>query len=57
MKYALTKTRKQGCDCYTCNKHITKVEYAYTSTKRKFCGSCGKLENDYDNDGMNRPHL
>ena len=57
MKYKLTRSRKEGCDCYTCNKSITKVEYAYTSTKRKYCGSCGKMENDYSNVGMNRPHL
>jgi len=57
MIYAITYRRKNSCDCYACNKRITKVEYAYTSSKRKFCGSCGKLENDYDNDGMMRPHL
>jgi hypothetical protein len=58
MIYKLTKTRKESCKCSNkyCDKFISRSEWAYTSSKlRDFCASCGKMENDYANEGMERP--
>jgi len=57
MKYKITRRRKKESDCSikTCDKEITKDEWAYTSSKRHFCGSCGRLENQYADEGMARP--
>ena len=57
MLYRITKTRKCGSKCSIkhCGKEITRNEWAYTSSKKHFCGSCGRLENQYDNKVMDRP--
>ena len=56
MKYKLSMYRPFNPICYTCDRVITRNEPAYTSDpRRKFCASCGKMENDYDNKGMERP--
>jgi len=57
MKYKITKRRKEPCDCSNqyCDKEITTDEWAYTSSPKPLCGSCGRLENQYDNDLMKRP--
>jgi len=34
---------------------ITRNEWAYTSSKRKYCAPCGLLENQYADEGMARP--
>ena len=59
MKYKITRSRKDPCVCSDkhCDHVISKVEWAYTSSKKPLCASHGKLENDYANDGMNRPHI
>lgn len=56
MKYKTTDSRKDNPSCYTCDKLITRSEIAHTSGKRKFCFSCGRMENQYSDVGMNRPH-
>jgi len=57
MLYRITKTRKCGSKCSIkhCGKEITRNEWAYTSSKKHYCGSCGHLENQYDADVMDRP--
>ena len=57
MLYRITKTRKCGSKCSIkhCGKEITRNEWAYTSSKKHFCGSCGHLENQYADEGMARP--
>ena len=57
MLYRITKTRKDNSKCSEkhCGKDIARVEYAYTSSKKHFCGPCGHLENQYDADRLNRP--
>jgi len=57
MLYRITKTRKceSKCSAKHCGKDIARVEYAYTSSKKHYCGPCGHLENQYDADVMNRP--
>jgi len=57
MLYRITKTRKNDSKCSVkhCGKDIARVEYAYTSSKKHFCGPCGHLENQYDADVMDRP--
>lgn len=57
MKYKATNRRKETCDCSQCNKFITSYERAYTSSKNKFCNSCGHMENQYANEGMYRPAM
>ena len=57
MLYRITKTRKCGSKCSIkhCGKEITRNEWAYTSSKKHYCGSCGHLENQYADEGMARP--
>ena len=57
MKYKLTKSRKEPCWCSSkyCKVFISKVGYAYTSSPKPLCGSCGHLENQYADVGMERP--
>ena len=56
MKYALTDSRNYNCDCYQCDQPIGQSDRAYTSCKlRKFCFSCGYMENQYADKGMERP--
>jgi len=57
MLYRITKTRKCGSKCSIkhCGKEITRLEFAYTSSKKHFCGPCGHLENQYADKGMDRP--
>lgn len=58
MKYALTDKRNYNCDCDGCKQPIGQSDTAYTSSKlRKFCFSCGYLENQYADEGMYRPHV
>lgn len=51
----MTDSRKYNCDCCQCNQSICQSDKAYTNTKRKYCASCGRLENQYDDKGMERP--
>ncbi len=56
MKYELTYTRNFNPICYTCKVVICRNDKAYTSCKlRKFCFSCGYMENQYADVGMERP--
>ena len=55
MIYALADSRQYNPSCYTCDKLITRSETAHTKDKRKFCYSCGRMENQYANEGMYRP--
>ena len=59
MKHKLTKTRKKECNCSNkhCKNMITRNEWAYTSSKRKYCAPCGLLENQYADEGMARPAM
>lgn len=57
MKYQISYKRKGDHTCSNkyCDKVITQSEWAYTSTKRSWCASCGRLENQYANEGFARP--
>ena len=57
MKYKTTNSRQSNPSCYTCDKLITRSEIAHTSGKRKYCFSCGRMENQYSDVGMYRPHV
>jgi len=47
--------KNHSCSNEHCDRVITQSEWAYTSTKRPWCASCGRLENQYANEGMYRP--
>lgn len=57
MIYALTKTRSKECFCSDkhCDKIITRNEWAYTSSKKPWCLTHGRMENQYHDVGMLRP--
>ena len=55
MKYSIADSRQYNPSCYTCDKLITRSEKAHTRGKRKYCFSCGRMENQYADEGMYRP--
>jgi hypothetical protein len=57
--YRISKSRKQSSQCTNryCNKFISRSEWAYTSSPKPLCASCGHLENQYQNEGMERPAI